>query len=87
MIGSSLVRPAVGSLLAVLAFATITLVDSSPETYQGGSQKPLSLCSALLLALRRYRITSKFLVNKLYTKGYLPFLTEQVTQTFDVLVN
>ena len=65
------------------------LVDSSPKTSVGGSLQPLNLCRAflLLLALRRYRITSNFLVDKLHTKGYLPPLAEQVTQTFQVLVN
>jgi hypothetical protein len=77
MVGPSLVRLAVGSLLTVFASVTIMLVDSSPKTSVGGSLKPLSLCRALLLlALRRYRITSNFLINKLHAKGYLPPLTK-----------
>jgi hypothetical protein len=81
MVVSPFVRPAVGSLLAVLTSATITLVDSGPETSVGGSLKLLSLCRALLLllALSRCRITSNFLVDKLHTEGYLPPLAEQVT--------
>ncbi len=75
------VWPAVGSLLAVFASATITLVDSGPETSVGGSLKLLSLCRSplLLLALGRCRITSNFLVDKLHAKGYLLPLAEQVT--------
>jgi hypothetical protein len=42
---------------------------------------------SLPLALRRCRITSNFLVNKLHAEGYLPPLAEQVTQTFQVLVD
>ena len=68
---------------------TILLVNSSPKTNVSGSLKPLSLCRAflLLLALRRCRITSNFLVNKLHAEGYLPSHAEQVTQTFQVFVN
>ena len=65
------------------------LVDSSPKTSVSGSLEPLSLCSTflLLLGLCRCRITSDFLVNKLRAEGYLPSLAEQVTKTFQVLVN
>ncbi|KAH8748319.1 hypothetical protein BGZ57DRAFT_150587 [Hyaloscypha finlandica] len=38
-------------------------------------------------ALRRCRITSNFLVNKLHAEGDLPSHAEQVTQTFQVFVN
>jgi hypothetical protein len=80
----------VGSLLTVLGSTTIKLVESAPKTSIGGSLKLLSLRSALLLlllALRRYSITSNFLVNKLYTEGYLPPFAKQVTKTFQVLIN
>ena len=89
MVVSSFIRLAVGSLLAVFASTTITLVDLGPKTSVGSSLKLLSLCSAflLLLALCRYRITSDFLVYKLYTKDYLPPLAKQVTKTFQVLIN
>ena len=84
MMVSSFVWLAVGSLLAVFASATITLVDSGPKTSVGGSLKLLSLGSAFLLflALCRCRLTSNLLVNKLYAEGYLPPLAKQVTKTF-----
>jgi hypothetical protein len=36
MVGSSLVRPAMGSLLAVFAYTTTTLIDAIPKTSVGG---------------------------------------------------
>lgn len=77
----SLVRLAVGPLLAVFGSAAILLVDLSPKISVGGSLKPLSLGYSFLLrllALRCCRITSNFLINKLYAKGYLPPYAEQV---------
>jgi hypothetical protein len=55
----------------------------------GGSLKLMSLRSAFLLflALCRCRITTTFLVNKLYAEGYHPPFAKQVTKTFQVLVN
>jgi hypothetical protein len=78
MVVSPFVRPAIGSLLIVLTSVIIMLIDSGPETSVGGSLKLLSLYRALLLllALGRYRITSNFLIDKLYAKGYLPPLTK-----------
>ena len=60
------------------------LVELAPETYIGGSLKLLNLYSAFLLFLAFYccRITITFLINKLYTKGYLPPFVKQVTKTF-----
>ncbi|KAH8595399.1 hypothetical protein B0O99DRAFT_622834 [Bisporella sp. PMI_857] len=89
MVVSSFVRPAVGHLLAVFASATITFVDSGPKTSVGGSLKLLSLCSVFLLflALCRCRLTSDFLVHKLYAKGYLPPFAKKFTKTFQVNVN
>jgi hypothetical protein len=86
---SLFVWPAVGSLLAVLASATITFVDLGLETCVGGSLKLLSLYSTLLLLLVLCccRITSDFFVNKLHAEGYLLPLAEQVTKTFQVLVD
>jgi hypothetical protein len=56
-------------------------IDSGLESRVGGSLKLLSFYSAplLLLALCLCRITGNFLINKLYTKGYLPPLANHVT--------
>jgi hypothetical protein len=67
----------------VFASTMIILIDLVLKTSISGSLKLLSLYSAFLLflALYYYRITSNFLVNKLYDKGNLPPLAKQVTKT------
>jgi len=68
--------------------ATPTLVDTSPEASLGGSLQPLGLCRVLLfLALYCCGLTCCFFVNKLHGNGYLPPLTEQVTESLEVVVD
>jgi len=59
------------------------LVNLSLKTSVSSFLKSLSLCHAfiLLLTLYCYGITSNFLINKLYAKGYLAPFAKQVTQT------
>jgi hypothetical protein len=79
----------VGSLLIVFGSIVIKLIELAPETRISSSLKLLSFRSALLLflALYYYRITTTFLINNLYTKGYLLPFAKQVTKIFQVLVN
>jgi hypothetical protein len=87
MVISSFVRPAVGSLPAVLASATMMLIDSGPKTGVSGSLKLLSLSGALFLflSLCHRRATRDFLENELYAESYLPPLAEQGTEAFHVI--
>jgi hypothetical protein len=89
MVISSSIRPAVGPLLAVLASATMMLVDSGPKAGVGGSLKLLSLSGALLLFLPLCHrgVTRDFLEDELHAEGYLPPLTKQATEAFHVAVH
>jgi hypothetical protein len=81
---SLFVRQAVRPLLVVFGSATIKLINAGLKTSIGGSLKLLSLYNAFLLflALCCCKITSNFLINKLYAKGYFPTLVKHVTKTF-----
>jgi len=71
-------------MLIMFAFVKITLINLVLKTNISNSLNLSSFYNVFLLFLAfcYYKITSNFLINKLYAKGYLLPFAKQVTKTF-----